>query len=122
MATSSYNQGAEKTYMAEVAIAQHLRVKAGTAANQVDLAGAEDDFYGTALRLAAADEAVAVRFWKDASSFICVAATAIVAGADVYGAAGGKVDDTGTTKIGVAQHAAAADGDFVTVVRDTASL
>ena len=122
MATSSYNQGPEKTYMAEVAIAQHLRVKKGSAANEVDIAAAEDDFIGTALRRAAINEPVAVRSWKDASSFICVASGAISANADVYGAAGGKVAGSGTTKIGVAEHGASADGDFVTVIRDTASV
>lgn len=51
-----------------------------------------------------------------------VAAGAFAVGADIYGAAGGKVDDTtggGQVPIGIALEAATADGDIVEVLELT---
>lgn len=103
-----------KTLLAGEALAIYRRVQ--LTSNEVVYSDAGEDFIGVTEGAAADAAAVAVGL-LGARTFKCVAAGAITAGADIYGAADGKVDDAvAGLKIGVALEAALADGDVIEVI------
>lgn len=103
------------------ALAPHLRVK--LSGGVLVVAGASDDEIGTlAARALAANEQVAVIPRGEAGVRYYVAASAFAQYAQLYAAANGRVDDTGTLTRGFALDAATAAGDIVRVASDQASL
>lgn len=114
---TAYNSTGLLTFTSGAALARHLRVKLSSGA--VVVAGASDVELGTTRRTVASGQSVAVCARNAAGTDIFTASDAIVAGAVVEADADGKVVtfDSGT-RIGVALTAAAADGDFVAVLRD----
>lgn len=105
-----------KTFVAENAITQFYGVEVGGAADQVDMAdGAGDLCIGIAQEGVAAGDGVSVMLLGVTKA---VASAAIVAGARVGVAAGGKMvtksSDADLT-CGIALTAAAADGDVFSV-------
>lgn len=108
------NDSGIKAMVCDAAIAQFLRVKmSGTG---VTTAGASDLCVGV-LRDAsfAANDARSVELRTKPGTHKMVASGAITAGVTVYAAASGKIASSGTVVEGVAQNAAAADGDIVEV-------
>lgn len=114
---SQYVDTNEKTFVAGAAIAKGLRVK--LSAGKLAAAGIADDWIGTMVNASFADgDVVAVRLRTANGTTKFVAAGAVTAGARVYAAASGKVDDTISTElIGIALEAAGADGDFFEVMQ-----
>lgn len=113
---SQYVETACKSFPAGGAVAIHLRVKTPTA---LAAAGATDIDIGTIEQaaLASGDEC-AVRLRSAQGTCKMVASGAITAGANIYGAASGKVSATiNTNPIGVALETVTADGDVVEVMR-----
>ena len=116
---SQWNDGPIKTYTASAVMAQYLRVKHVAAADgTVELAAAADRELGQLERpaLAVGDD-VPVRLRNSEGSCIMVANAAIAKGAEVFGAAGGKIAPSGANAIGTAEEAAGADGDYIEVLR-----
>jgi len=103
---SQYVETPCKTFTAGAAIAKYLRVK--LSAGKLAAAGVADDWIGTMENAALADlDKVAVRLRTAQGTCKFVAAGAITAGARVYAAASGKIDDTITTElVGIALEAA----------------
>lgn len=82
------------------------------------LAGATDDELGVMeQRALAADATGAVRLNGTNQTVRVVAASAITAGATIYRAASGKVDDSGTEVFGIALDAASGDGSVIEALR-----
>jgi len=112
-----------KSFKADGAIAQHLRVKVGAAAGQVDVAGIADRDIGTAMNAAfAAGDVVRVKLASAPGTVKMVAAEALAAGALVYTDATGLIQDTSTSTgfhLGIALTAATAASDVVEVLRVT---
>lgn len=108
-----------RTFTAGAAIAQYLRVKLSS--EKLAVAGATENDIGTIDRDVFADgDKVAVRLRNAQGTRKMVAAGAIALHADVYGAAGGKVDDVANENhYGIALTAAAADGDIIEVLQYT---
>jgi hypothetical protein len=109
------------TFTADVQIAQKLRVKIKTGSvtepPEVDIAGVGERGVGVNQYLVAANEDCAVVPFNKDGSIEMVAAGAFSIGADIYPAAGGKVDDVPSgDKIGTALEAATADGDIVEIL------
>ena len=102
-----------KTFEADEAIDQHLRVKLD-ADGKVTKAGAGDSDIGTAARPArAAGDDIGINLVSLEGTDEFVAAVAIAVGDKIYGADNGKVGKTNTNApIGIALTAAAADGVF----------
>ncbi len=114
MSQPSYVEGPTRTFTADGAIAQNLRVKLSS--GQASLAGDEDDIGVLENESYAASDEVAVRLNNAPGTRIMVAAGAIAVGAEVFAAAGGKVDDTGTRSRGTALTATSADGEELEVL------
>lgn len=98
------------------ALGKHLRVVLSS--GKLVVADATTFELGTTERATfAADEKVAVLtpFYQSVETMVAV--DAFAAGAAVFAAAGGKIDDSGTLQIGYALDASGADGDFVRVIR-----
>lgn len=115
---SQYVETPTKTFPANAAAAQYLRVTLNSS-GKVAVAGIADYGIGTLERAAFdADEPVAVRLWSAAGTRKMIAAGALTAGDPVFTVAGGKVGDTAATayRVGVALHDVAADGDIVEVL------
>lgn len=114
---SQYVETACKAFTAGAAIAKHLRVK--LSAGKLAAAGVADQSIGTLEQASFADgDVVGVRLRTAQGTVKMVAAGAITAGAPVYAAAGGKVDDAVTPfPEGIALEAAGADGDIIEVLR-----
>jgi hypothetical protein len=115
------------TFLADVELAQKLRVaiKAGsvTAPPEVDIAGVGIRGVGINQFLVAADKNCSITSFNKPGTLEMVAAGAFAVGADVYPAAGGKVDDVAVgDKLGTAIEAATADGDIVEILVDTESV
>jgi hypothetical protein len=110
---SQYVESACKSFVAGAAIAKCLRVK--LSAGKLAVAGAEEHGPGTIETAVFADlDPAAVRLWTAQGTRKVVAAGPFAVGADIYGAAGGKVDDVSNSLyIGLALEAASADGDIV---------
>jgi len=112
---SQFVETACKTFTAGAARDQYLRVKrSGT---DLATAGVNDASLGTQEResFATTDE-VSVRLRTAQGSRKMMAAGAFSAGAKLYAAAAGKVDDVGYILEGIALEAATADGDIVEVM------
>lgn len=95
---------------------RHLLWKKGAADGTVALATATDFALGTIDNVEAlTDTNQSVLLLGRGPTKKMVANSAIGAGANVYGAAGGKVDNTGTIQVGIALTAAGADNDVIEV-------
>lgn len=116
---SQYVDGNEKSFIADEAIAVHLRVKLDSD-GRVTLAGLTDKEIGTAVTPAfAAGDPVTVRLRSGAGTHKMVAVEALAIGATLYTEAAGKVQDTAQAtafQIGTALEAATADGDVIEVL------
>lgn len=116
------------TRSAEVAIGTiGLLLKAGTAANEVDIATAGDRPLFVALREAAIDDLVAVAPLCGAHTRTLVAGAAIAVGDELYCVGSGQVAAaadaaSGDYRVGVALTAAAAQGDEVEVAFDAITV
>lgn len=108
-----------RTFQADAAIAQYLRVY--FTGGQISTAGAANRDIGVTDKASlAANEYVAVRLRNAAGTCKMTAADAITQGAIVYAAAGGKIDDAGADggeALGYALEAVTADGDILEVLR-----
>lgn len=114
---SQYVETPCKTFTAGGAIAKHKRVK--LSAGVLAAAGVADDWIGTmeTASLASGDK-VPVRLRSAQGTVKMVAAGAVTAGAVVYGAASGNVDDAVTTeKIGIALEAANDADEIIEVLQ-----
>lgn len=115
---SQYVDGNTKSFEAGAAIAANLRVK--LASGKLAVAGVADKDLGTLLDASFADgDMRSVRLRTANGTTKYVAASAITAGADVYTAASGKVNDTAASTsylLGTALEAATADGDVIEVL------
>ncbi len=127
MAYKGINESGVITLVAGVAIAQYQRVK--LAASQsgdlaiVDVAGAGEQHIGYADRQAAIGETVPVRLRNASGTRLAIAATGFAAGAVLYGAATGQVDDAVSgNAVGLALEAATATGDIVSILDDNSGL
>jgi hypothetical protein len=107
--------------LAGSALGPYLRVKLSGGALVV-ASGSEDELGTLANRTLAANEAVTVYPRGAAGVRYMVAASAFAQYAQLYAAADGKVDDSGTLTRGFALDAATAAGDIVRVACDQASL
>lgn len=114
---SQFVETPTKTFTAGAAIAKYLRVKLSS--GKLAASGATDDDLGQIEDASFADLDVrSVRLRTAPGTCKMVAAGAITAGARVYQAASGKIDDTVTGKlVGTALEAATADGDVIEVLR-----
>ena len=104
----------------EAITTRYLRVKKGTAANGILIAGAGERTWGICQdEPASGDKATVAMMGATKGTEIMIAGAACTAGAKVYGIAGGKVSGTyasGAYCEGIAVTTAAADGDRVEVV------
>jgi hypothetical protein len=116
---SQYVDGNVKTFIADEAIAVHLRVKLD-ADGRITVAGLTDKEIGTAITPAfAAGEPVSVKLRSGAGTHKMVAIEPLAAGATLYTETGGKVQDTAQAtsfQIGTALEAATADNDVIEVL------
>jgi len=96
------------------ALSRYERVK--LVAGLLVVAGDEDYAIGFCDENVEAGETVTVRLLTAAGTFKAIASEAITAGDDLYGAADGKVETTGTTVRFVALDAASADGSVIEVL------
>jgi hypothetical protein len=116
---SQYVDGNTKTFIADEAIAVHLRVKLDTD-GRVTIAGLTDKEIGTVVTPAfAAGDPVTVRLRTASGTHKMVAIEACAIGAVLYTETNGKVQDTAQAtsfQIGTALEAAGADGDVIEVL------
>lgn len=100
------------------AIGRYLRVTLPS--GDLAVAGIADNDIGTIeYEVFTSDTEAAVRLKTAVGTRKMVAAAAVTAGAIVYAAASGKVDDTvSAQRIGIALEAATADGDIIEVLTD----
>lgn len=110
----------EKAFTATSTVTAFRRVKLTSASGTaVEHAGADATHIGVAQNSAAAGEEVTVRLIGRAGTCKVAAAGAFAAGATLYGAAAGLVDDAASgTAVGTALEAAATSGDVVEVFFD----
>ncbi len=87
-----------------------VKMSAGTA---VYADSTDTQFLGATLTKVASGDVVAIMPWNAAGTIDVQSAGTFVVGADLYIANDGKIDDSGTTKIGKAWHAATTAGDVV---------
>ena len=118
---SQYVDGNLKGYIADEAIAQHLRVKLDSD-GRVTVAGLADREIGTAETAAyAAGDPITVRLRTASGSVKMVAIEAITVGSLVYTETNGKIQDTAASTaflIGTASESASGDGSVIEVVRN----
>jgi len=116
---SQYVDGNTKTFIADEAIAIHLRVKLDSD-GRVTVAGLADKEIGTAVTPAfAAGDPITVRLRTASGTHKMVAIEACAVGAELYTETVGKVQDTAAStafRVGVALEAAGADGDIIEVM------
>jgi hypothetical protein len=116
---SQYIDANVKSFVADEAIAAHLRVKLDSD-GRVTIAGLTDKELGTAVTAAfAAGDSIAVKLRTGAGTHKMIAVEALAVGATVYTEADGKVQDTAQAtafQIGTALEAATADGDVIEVL------
>lgn len=110
---STQNASGFRSFQATaVAITEGLRLKVDSN-GLVSAAGDGEVGIGVATQACAASGYVTVKLWGP-GTVLLQAAAAITRGAELYTAASGQVDDTGTYKIGaVALEAATAQGDLI---------
>jgi len=108
----------------DVAItARHLLWKKGAADGTVALATATDFALGTIDNIESSTGVnQAVLLLGKGSTKKMVVNSAIGAGANVYAAAAGKVDNTGTIQVGIALTAGTNDGDIIEVLDQVPTL
>jgi hypothetical protein len=108
-----------RTFIADEAIAQHLRVKLDND-GRVTVAGLTDKEVGTAMTATyAAGEPITVKLRSGAGTHKMVAIEALAVGATVYTETNGKVQDTAAStsfQVGTALEAATADNDVIEVL------
>jgi len=108
-----------RTFVADEAIAIHLRVKLDSD-GRVTIAGLADKDIGTALTPAyAAGDTINVKLRTGAGTHKMVAIEALAIGAELFTEANGKVQDTAAStsfRVGVALESATADGDIIEVL------
>lgn len=118
---SQFVDGNYKTFVADEAIAVHLRVKLDSD-GRVTIAGLTDKDIGTAVTPAfAAGDNITVKLRTGSGTHKMVAIEAFAVGSRLYTEANGKVQDTAAStsfQIGTALEAAEADGDVVEVLYD----
>jgi hypothetical protein len=119
MLQAGYIEGNVRTFQVSAALEEHRLVKLSS--GKLAYAGQADGaalLGSTTKETFAADEYVGVDLINRSGTRILTAAGAIAAGAVVYTAANGKVDDVATsaTRVGIALTAAGADGDFLEVL------
>ena len=108
------NRTGYKALIAAVAINEGQRVKINAGA--WDVAAAADLAAGVATHAAAAGEVLTVKLFNAPGTFIMRANAPIAAGAQIYPATNGNIDDAGTTPLPlVALEAATAAGDLIEV-------
>jgi hypothetical protein len=116
---SQYVDGNTKTFVADEAIAIHLRVKLDSD-GRVTIAGLAEKEIGTAVTPAfAAGDPITVRLRSASGTHKMVAIEACPIGALLYTETVGKVQDTAAStafQIGTALEAAGADGDVIEVL------
>jgi hypothetical protein len=116
---SQYVDGNTKTFIADEAIAIHLRVKLDSD-GRVTIAGLADKDIGTAVTpAAAAGDPITVRLRTASGTHKMIAQEALTVGSEVFTETAGKVQDTAQAtsfRIGIALEAAAADGDIIEVL------
>jgi len=119
MSSSSFVETPTRQFKAGAAIAKNLRVKLSS--GKLAAAGVADPSIGTLEEASFADLDIrAVRLKTAVGTVLMVASGAISLGANVYGAASGKVSSTfGPQHEGIALQAATADGDIIEVLRLT---
>ena len=112
------NRTGFKTFTATAAaIAEGVRVKVDSN-GLISAAGATEIAIGVTVEPVAASGIGNVKLFTAPGTFLCTASAAITRGAELYPTASGKVDDAGTTKLGlVALEAATADGDLIECAR-----
>jgi hypothetical protein len=110
---SQFNSGM-KAFEAGAAINRYERVK--LVAGVLQVAGDEEYAIGFADELVASGENCTVKLINVSGTFKAVASEAVTAGDDLYGAAAGKVETTGTTVRFVALEAASGDGSVIEVL------
>lgn len=109
-------QAGNVTLPNNAAIGRYLRVK--LTGGFIAVADADDRDLGTLEGSSlATDPVVAVIPDNAEGTRKCVAAGAIAQYAEVFKAAGGKVDASGTVEYGVALEAASGDGSYIEVLR-----
>lgn len=92
-----------------------------SAANTVDICGAGGAAIGVCMQTTASGSEAPIKLLGAPGTFPCIAAGAIAAGAAVYTAADGEVNDVQTGSgaiLGIAKEAAAADQDACEVIRE----
>lgn len=110
------NKTGSKTFTTGAALGIGLRVK--LTSGKLALAGATDQELGTTETISFADgDQQTVRLRSAGGTHIGIAAGVIAQGAEIFAAASGKVDDSGSLAIGIALSAAAADGDQIEWLR-----
>lgn len=116
---SQFVDGNYKTFVADEAISEHLRVKLDSD-GRVTVAGLADKDIGTAVTPAfAAGDSITVKLRTGSGTHKMVAIEAVAVGALLYTEANGKVQDTAAStsfQIGHAMEAATADGDIIEVL------
>jgi len=120
MAANHWFDAGYVPFTASGTVTKHNLVKL-SAASTVAQCGAGEAAIGVAMDTVATTLEVKVKLFNAAGTFPCIAAGAIAAGAAVYTAADGKVDDnqTGTGAIlGIAKAASAADADSIEIIRE----
>jgi hypothetical protein len=117
---SQYVDGNLRGFIADEAIAQHLRVKLDSD-GRVTVAGLTDRDIGTAETAAyAAGDPITVRLRTAAGTAKMVSIEAVTVGSLVYTEANGKVQDTAASTaflIGTAMESASGDGSVIEVLR-----
>jgi len=115
---SNYNATGKLSYVANAAIPKHARV-VRVAGQKVGIASVSQKEIGTMENETFADgDDACVRSRNDVGTRKMIASLAIAEGADVFGAANGKVSNVqgaGAFYVGSAETAATADGDIIEV-------
>lgn len=104
---------------ADLAAKRRVKLKAATTTTppEVEYAGAGEAHIGITETWANNGDGVSILLANASGSMEMTAAGAFALGADIYGAASGKVDDTASgSSIGTALEAATADGDVIEVL------
>jgi hypothetical protein len=111
------NRTGVRTFTAGAALGVYLRVKLD-ATQQAVLAGVDEAGIGTVEVGVANAEQVSVRLWDNPGTRKVVCAGAVVAGAQLFGAAGGKVDDatTGGPVLYIALTAGSGNGSIIEAI------